>query len=106
MKKTAFILALIAAPAGAADLTLEMDTLKHNSIMHVAVVRLVNASAAPYTRAEVTCAFLKNGKAQGVGDSTTYNIPARDTVFLEVIGPVTPPGAVDEARCRIGDIRK
>jgi len=109
MKKTALILALIAliaAPAGAADLTIELDALKHNSIFHLAVVRLINTSAAPYARAEVACAFLKNGKAQAVGQPTTYAIPARDTVFFEVLGPAAPPAAVDEARCRISDIRK
>jgi hypothetical protein len=94
------------AAAHAADLTLALDTLKHNSIAHVAVARIVNAGGQPYSRIGVDCAFLKAGKAQAVGQGTAYAVPAQETVFLEIIGPVSAPGAIDEARCRISDARK
>jgi hypothetical protein len=106
MRRAVLITALLALPSAAADLGVELDALKHNGLFHLAVVRLANAGASPYARAVVDCAFLKAGKAQAVGQATTYAIPARDTVFLEVLGPASKPDAIDEARCRLVDTRK
>jgi hypothetical protein len=107
MKKTTlfFILSLTAIQASAADLTVNVDTLRKERAYNRLVLRVSNTSATPYRTAFIACAFMQGDKAVEVVDTAVLNIPPKDEVFTEIIGAGIAT-EFDSVRCRVSNSRK
>lgn len=107
MKKTTlfFILSLTAIQAYAADLSVNVDTIRKDGAFNRLVLRVSNASATHYRTAYIACAFMQGDKAVEVVDAAVLNIPPKDDVFTEIIGAGIAT-AFDSVRCRVSDSRK